>query len=527
MNITLPNGTVINGIPEGTSKEDIMRKAISAGLASQEDFAQTSTPQSATPVQRENEPYLDQVSRRFSETDFANTFSSAVPEFQRRMQAVTPEGMDPLATDTVLMGVSQAARTSGELVSQTIAPLISTDLRQAAGDGWDVVANSDWGKEGLIALESGYEAWSNFSKTNPALAERLGSYVDVGVLTGPRPDLLSIDKAAIKATRSTNKAKIASEKAALTTLLQPEVFEVSDVLDEEGVFREAVWKPREFQQDVIDTVQTFPKVNPYKSVHYNFRAIQKHIDSQKQTLDNYVKSQNKKINPTALRDELRLTLEDFRNSDSFVVSSDDAQKAFNRYAELALKVVNDEGKDLLGVLKGRRRFDKVVQGQGGNILDPDVATAKAEAASLVRRVMNDFVKRNTVGDEVHHLLDQQSKGLSALDLLVNKRNKEGRNSISRFFQGLADVNISLPKTPLFLAGTASFLLQPEIAATVAGVVGGTLIGQQIKRHGKAAVIQGYAQLLKAGKGVQTLEADRLVLIDMLEEARSYKEPEDE
>lgn len=38
MDIELPNGTVIQGIPEGTSKQDIMAKAIKAGLATEADF---------------------------------------------------------------------------------------------------------------------------------------------------------------------------------------------------------------------------------------------------------------------------------------------------------------------------------------------------------------------------------------------------------------------------------------------------------------------------------------------------------
>ncbi len=38
MDIKLPNGKVINGVPEGTTKEAIMAKAISAGLASEADF---------------------------------------------------------------------------------------------------------------------------------------------------------------------------------------------------------------------------------------------------------------------------------------------------------------------------------------------------------------------------------------------------------------------------------------------------------------------------------------------------------
>ena len=38
MNVTLPNGRVIQGVPEGTSKEEIAKKAIAAGLASESDF---------------------------------------------------------------------------------------------------------------------------------------------------------------------------------------------------------------------------------------------------------------------------------------------------------------------------------------------------------------------------------------------------------------------------------------------------------------------------------------------------------
>lgn len=41
MNVTLPNGTVIQGIPEGTTKQQVMQRAISAGLAKVEDFHQS------------------------------------------------------------------------------------------------------------------------------------------------------------------------------------------------------------------------------------------------------------------------------------------------------------------------------------------------------------------------------------------------------------------------------------------------------------------------------------------------------
>lgn len=45
MNVTLPNGAVIQGVPEGTPKDEIARKAISAGLATEQDFAGLIEPQ--------------------------------------------------------------------------------------------------------------------------------------------------------------------------------------------------------------------------------------------------------------------------------------------------------------------------------------------------------------------------------------------------------------------------------------------------------------------------------------------------
>ena len=40
MDVTLPNGKIIRGVPEGTSKDQIRQKAISSGLATAEDFGQ-------------------------------------------------------------------------------------------------------------------------------------------------------------------------------------------------------------------------------------------------------------------------------------------------------------------------------------------------------------------------------------------------------------------------------------------------------------------------------------------------------
>jgi len=53
MDVTLPNGQVIKGVPEGTPKDVIMQKAISAGLAKESDFTAQQPQQQLQPQQTE------------------------------------------------------------------------------------------------------------------------------------------------------------------------------------------------------------------------------------------------------------------------------------------------------------------------------------------------------------------------------------------------------------------------------------------------------------------------------------------
>jgi hypothetical protein len=52
MNVTLPNGAVIQGVPDGTPKDVIAQKAISAGLATAEDFGMTQQPIARPEIQQ-------------------------------------------------------------------------------------------------------------------------------------------------------------------------------------------------------------------------------------------------------------------------------------------------------------------------------------------------------------------------------------------------------------------------------------------------------------------------------------------
>lgn len=118
MDIELPNGTVIQGIPEGTSKQDIMAKAISAGLATAADFGQTSGEVQRGRPTMANDPRIvkDTESRPSNEgfLDKAGRFLSTPAGI------VTPEELGGSTAGRVVQGVLDPLLGLGQLASKAI-----------------------------------------------------------------------------------------------------------------------------------------------------------------------------------------------------------------------------------------------------------------------------------------------------------------------------------------------------------------------------------------------------------------------
>jgi len=62
MNVTLPNGKIIEGVPDGASKDEIAMKAISAGLATREDFVMQPEIDPSTLTEIARAPELNEAS---------------------------------------------------------------------------------------------------------------------------------------------------------------------------------------------------------------------------------------------------------------------------------------------------------------------------------------------------------------------------------------------------------------------------------------------------------------------------------
>jgi hypothetical protein len=140
MNVTLPNGTVILGVPEGASTEDIKAKAISAGLATEADFNTPAQPPET--VQTPERPYGEQIASRFEQYKPSEILGQAIPEFQRRQEIMAGELGSTGFGEDIQLGFSQAVRTGGELLTSFAGVFVSDAVREGAEDAWNAVKDT-------------------------------------------------------------------------------------------------------------------------------------------------------------------------------------------------------------------------------------------------------------------------------------------------------------------------------------------------------------------------------------------------
>jgi len=225
-------------------------------------------------------------------------------------------------------------------------------------------------------------------------------------------------------------------------------------------------------------------------------------------------------------------IEEVLSDDLIRIASGDIQKQLAELSEIVLESVQTRGSDLLGVLEVRRKFDDLINDFSGT------PKARSIAARKIRGVLNDTLKANTSGDQLHNLLTKQFHGITAMEDMLPKRNAEARDVVSRAVRNLQSVDL-LPNTVLALSATGTTALGltgGAIPALGAGTLGATayLTIQTFKARNRARI---YASMLSAidkaipltkGTALKELEMDRILLVDLIDQTREeIKEEESE
>ena len=466
------------------------------------------------------------------------------PEVERRFSRIA--GQDPSVIEEIyrvpekaMIGVSQAARGAGSVVASYIGSLLPESVKEGAENFFNEIRDTEAFKTAADAASRGFEYYSDWAKKNPAMAERFETSIDIGTLFGPRPDLKGIVN---KAQALAGKAALQDKKKGVSKLIEPEVFGSGDIVDEKGLLRSQEWQPKSKDLEIIETLADIETINPNRSYTYNYRSLQKDIDSSKTKVDNMIASQNKPIEKSQLQSKMLDAIINFKEDPVFSLATGDAQKIASNLGETALKLVEKHGSDLKGILAARREFDTTLSKASADILGADSASGRALAAKSIRTVLNNALKDNTVGDNLHNLLNRQHNAFLAMDAMSNKRAKELSNSMKRLTDGVRDM-ADLPKSPLALAATGTAAVgilggAGAAAGTLAAGVGAYSAYQAMKPKNSLKALTALLSAVDKTIGKTTdpkpssaalkqLRLDRLVLIDYIDQKREEakeKEP---
>ena len=459
------------------------------------------------------------------------------PEVSRRAQNVMgddPSLLEQLyrAPELALIGGSQAARAGGATLATYIGSWIPNAVKEGAEVAYDRIKDTDAFRLAAQAASLGDAGYQAFKERMPAAAERFESAVDVGLLFSPRPDIPRLDIAKRGAQKEATRRVRENKKDGVTLLLEPVTPEMRDVFEEKGVLRTKTWEPNEFDNSVIDTVTNMKGVKPKRSYTYNYRQVQKEVETAKQATDKIITAQNKAINSDKFIKDMQGAVNEVLKDDIVRIATGDIQKQLTELSEIVLESVQTRGSDLVGVLEVRRKFDDLINNFDGT------PSAKSIAARKIRGVLNDTLKANTRGDQLHNLLTKQFHGITAMEDMLPKRNAESRNFFSRAVRNLKATDL-LPNTVLALGatGTAGLgALGGAVPAAFAAGLGATVYTgvQAMKARNRARI---YSSMLSAidkaipltkGTALKELEMDRLLLVDLIDETREeIKEEESE
>lgn len=549
--------------PEGATDEQIQeqaRKFVQAGGL--RDYENRVNP----PLTPRPPPtnYGERMMREYAETDFRQPFEQFGPEVARRTeryQTATQEltGAEDPETRRLRMGgggrfmeaaipVSQAARAGAEALGSAVKPLIPLSVRNFFGDSFDALMENEVTRNLIQFFANSEQDFYKAASRNPreaealqnAVRETMGTQFDIGAAFSPRPDLINLDRqlaAANRAKVAANQARTTKRQQATANMIEPITFKTTEKTEKSMGYE--YWVPDEFGNLQVQALENIKDFNPFGSYHEAMRVTQRHVDSQKKRLDALIEKNNAPIEMDFVNQKLFDRLQEFKQSDVYMSMPKQARKYWDNAIATAQQIFSTESADLVGVLNARRRFDKS-RADLGISQDAEIANAQAMANKAVRGALNDILKAGTEGIDVHNLLDDQFRVLTAMDNLNYRRNGEARGALSRALDAISNHTGGLGRVStsiIGLAATGATIMQPMVGGALALAAGSGYVGLQIQRHGKAAVLKAYGETLsllnKAIRSisdptkVEALELDRLVLIDMMNEARAYEEPSED
>jgi hypothetical protein len=525
MNVQMPDGTVIQGIPEGTPKDAIWAK-----------YQQSKGGQEPMPT--EGPGFLERSYDNLV-TGASDAMSSAAGDVYDEQGNKDEYASNPMnrAQNAILDVAGGVGAVAGDALISGGKAVLPQGAQDAIGAGVDYVAES----APVQALGAG---WDKFEEAAPDYAKGIAQGAELGTLMLPK--LPTPSKTAVRRNLGKQAKKLRDSQATKTQGRRAD--KVGGMLEPEdgygrgetdlNVAGTSQYTPTEFEAQVIDEVAKLPKVSTGRSLRFNeakvSQAARKEVADLNKRID---RKGNPDVDVEDLNNTIGTALDDLIQSPEGFALTGDAQKAAQPMITKARNLIEQSDGTVNGVLQARRDFDAWVKKNNKGAYNPDIESAASIAKDVVRTTMNDYLDALLPSAKIKQSLEKTHKLITAKEVLRKKAAKTSKTKIGRAFE---KVQGFIPTTPLAVGatGAAGFaaLAQPWLMGLAA--LGGTgyagvkalQYGTREWRGALAKSISGMEKLIKAApdpKIAAELRLERMALIDLLKDEKEAGPQEQE
>lgn len=468
-------------------------------------------------------------------------------EVSRRMERLTGgEYVAPRAENIVraATGISESIRRGGEIIMSGIAVVAPEAVKEGLAEAWAKVKDKPVMQTAANKVIEGFEAYKAWASRYPREAEAFETFVDISAMYSPKPkpDISAQAKKAEKLSADVLRQK---KLDAIYKVMAPrktgEAGYEGKWVAKNDMLDSNVYQPHPREVAVREAMASIEDLNPSSNYVAMENSVSRAIEKEGQDVVKFIQEYgNPKLNRKATKAFLESRFLDISDAYGAINLSEQAQSKVREYTELALKIIDKNKSDVMGLYDARKQFDKVVnQLNPSGVLDPTIESAKGVAASHVRGVINELIKEAMPGDKVASSFDRMHNLYRARDHLKIRSFGLADNSIKRAWSKFSS-KFNLPSTPLALAatvgGAASVAAVAGItpAAIMTGAGAALPIAVIVSAMSKPKRVKFYAELLKyVDKGIKSytgeknivreLKADRAVILSLLDQARASEE----
>lgn len=436
------------------------------------------------------------------------------------------------ASEVGLEAVAESIGFAGDVIGETVGPTVKKiaeatpePIKKELQFGLETLVSQKPVQLGLQALGAAEEKFPRATRagkniltigaiaapTGKAKAAKTGAITDLGK---------KVEASGVKSLKD-KKSKFAQDLTAPveTKRFVEEQSKIPGRFKESPVRKKRELVPTDFEKSVADEVAKLP-VSSNKSFLANQQVIAEEIGKEAESLVSLLEKEGHTFRKTDVKNRLASRIDELVENEEFLVGN--SETSARKVLDIAFKEIDKAKGKASGLLEARKVFDKRV-GKKAALTREEAAVDNVVKA--LRTEMNNIIEDAAPSVAVKKSLGKQSRLFSAKDNIGPKVSADADEAIKRLTKKVVDVvpgRTAIGKTAgagLALGAAGAGVVAAPVAAGVGilssaalnSVSGRKALGQLLQFTDKAISVEKSADALKQ------LKADRLLLIDLLEE----------